>query len=301
MNERKFIEEHGTPRMNYHSSLIKPELPDEMLSLIDRYLQMAPAMVPSQLSEDIDIRSPTLWHPDLHPGNIFVNPASKKISHVIDWQSASSLPFFYHSQVPAAIKHHGPTLTVLDDLDSWPERPQNYHSMSPDEEAYIDNAIGSEYLHKYYLSSTRVKFPRRWAVLQKAAADELKLRTEPAGWVQSTWSNNDTFFLRRALMGIANRWGDLCPDAGPCPWVISEGELAVYEHERETRGYVSTLLAYFKDNWDVSADGCVETERFDEVRAEMKRMKGHFVGSADDEEEKELALKIWPYDEPTDN
>ncbi|TVY89491.1 Altered inheritance of mitochondria protein, mitochondrial, partial [Lachnellula willkommii] len=297
LNERKFIKQHATPRMNYHSSLIKPELPDEMLGLIDRYLQMAPAMVPPQLSEDI--RSPTLWHPDLHPNNIFVDPGSKKVSHVIDWQSASSLPFFYHCQVPTAIKHHGPALTVLEDLDSWPERPQNYHSMSPDEKSYIDNAIGSEYLHKYYLSSTRVKFPRRWAVLQKAA-DELKLRTEPAGWVQSAWSNNDTFFLRRALMGIANRWGDLCPDAGPCPWVISEDEVAAYGHERETRGYVSTFLAYFKENWGVSADGSVETERFDEVRVEMKRMKEYFVGSADDEEEKELAMKIWPYEEPTD-
>jgi hypothetical protein len=196
---------------------------------------------------------------------------------------------FYHHHVPTAIKHHGPALTVLDDLKSWPEPPQNYHSLPPDENTYIDNAIGSEYLHKYYLASTRVKNPRRWAVLQRV--DELSVRTEPA------WSNNDTFFLRRALMSIANRWEDLRPDADPCPWVFSEDKLARYEHEKETRGYVSTFLAYFKNNWAVPADGCVEVERFDEVRAEMKRMRAHFVGSADDEEEKELAEKIWPYED----
>lgn len=297
-NERKFIKEYATPRMNYHRSLIKPELPHEMLSLIDRYLQLTPAMVPSQLTEDIDIHSPTLWHPDLHPNNIFVDPESKKLSHVIDWQSASSLPLFYHCHVPTAIKHHGPALTVLDDLDSWPEPPQNYHSLSPDEKTYIDNAIGSEYLHKYYLSSTRVKNPRPWAVLQRAA--ELNLRTGPAGWVQSAWSNNETFFLRRALMSIADRWEVLCPDAGPCPWVFTEDELASYEHEKETRGYVSTFLAYFQDNWGVPVDGCIEVGRFAEVRAEMKRMRAHFVGSADDEEEKELAEKIWPYEDRVD-
>jgi Ser/Thr protein kinase RdoA (MazF antagonist) len=104
--------------MNYHRSLTELEMPHEMLNLIDRYLQLAPAMVPPQSTEDIDIHSPTLWHPDLHPNNIFVDPASKKISHVIDWQSASSLPLFYHFHVPTAIKHHGPALTVLDDLNS---------------------------------------------------------------------------------------------------------------------------------------------------------------------------------------
>ncbi|TVY67451.1 Altered inheritance of mitochondria protein [Lachnellula suecica] len=292
-NERKFIKEYATPRMNYHCSLKKAELPHEMLSLLDRYLQLTPAMVPSQLTENVDIHSPTLWHPDLHPNNIFVDPKSKNLSHVIDWQSASSLPLFYHCHVPTAIKHHGPALTILEDLDSWPEPPQNYPSLSPDEKAYIDNAIGSEYLHKYYLSSTRVKNPRFWAVLQRAA--ELSIRTEPAGWVQSAWSNNETFFLRRALMKIADQWEELCLDAGPCPWVLTEDELASHEHEKETRGYVSTFLAYFRDNWGVPVDGCIEVGRFTEVQAEMERMRAHFVGSADDEEEKELAEKIWPY------
>jgi len=281
--------------MNYHRSLIKPELPHEMLSLIDRYLQLAPAMLPSQKTEDIDIHSSSVWHPDLHPNNIFVDPKSKKISHVIDWQSASSLPLYYNCHVPTVIKHHGPALTVLDDLDSLPEPPPNYHSLSLDERIYIDNAIGSEYLHKYYLSSTRVRNPRRWAVLRRAS-DELNIRNGPASWVQSAWSNNDTFFLRQALMSIANRWEDLCLDAGPCPWVFAEDELSSYEHEKETRGYVSTFLEYFRDNWGVPADGCIGVERFDEVQAEMKRVRAHFVGSADDEEEKELAEKIWPYD-----
>ena len=294
-NEITFIKEFATSRMNHHRSLIKPELPQDMLSLIDRYLQLTPAMVPPRLVEDVDIHSPTLWHPDLHPNNIFVDPESRKISHIIDWQSASILPLFYHHHVPTVIKHHGPASTTLNDLNSWPKPPPNYHSLSPDEKTYIDNAIGSEYLHKYYLSSTQVINPRRWAVLQRAT-DDLNLRTGPAGWIQSAWSNNDTFFLRHALMGIANRWQDLCPDAGPCPWVLTEDELVSYEHEKETRGYVSTFLAYFQDNWGVPADGCIELEQFDEVRTEMKRMRAHFVGSADDEDEKELAEKIWPYD-----
>jgi len=71
-------------------------------------------------------------------------------------------------------------------------------------------------------------------------------------------------------------------------------------HEEETGGYVSTFLAYFQDNWGMPVDGYVEVDRFDEVLAEMKRMKEHFVGSADDAEEKKLAEKIWPYEDHAD-
>jgi aminoglycoside phosphotransferase (APT) family kinase protein len=30
----------------------------------------------------------TLSHPDLHLDNIFVDPDTKRITHIIDWQSA---------------------------------------------------------------------------------------------------------------------------------------------------------------------------------------------------------------------
>ncbi|KAH9204619.1 hypothetical protein DL95DRAFT_495430 [Leptodontidium sp. 2 PMI_412] len=68
--------------MNYVRSFTEPESPDEMLSLLDRYLQLAPAMMP-QPSDDT--HSPPLWHPDLHLDNVFVDPESKQITHVIDW------------------------------------------------------------------------------------------------------------------------------------------------------------------------------------------------------------------------
>lgn len=63
---------------------------------------------------------------------------------------------------------------------------------------------------------------------------------------------------------------------------------------------LALFLAYFQDNWGVSADGCIEVGRFAEVQAEMKQMRAHFVGSADDEEEKELAENIWPYEDRVD-
>jgi len=71
-NEVKFVKAYAHPRMNYACSLTEPELPKEMLDLLDRYLQLILAMVPP-LSPD-DTHSSTLWHSDLHLDNVFVDP-----------------------------------------------------------------------------------------------------------------------------------------------------------------------------------------------------------------------------------
>lgn len=133
-NETRFIQAHSRPRMNYARSLTEPESPDEMLDLLDRYLQLAPAMVPPQSSDNI--HSPTLWHPDLHLDNVFVDLESKQITRVIDWQSAAVLPFFYQYDVATTFKHQGP---ASNNMTVWPKRPENYHSLEQDEKGMIDN------------------------------------------------------------------------------------------------------------------------------------------------------------------
>jgi Ser/Thr protein kinase RdoA (MazF antagonist) len=70
--------------MNYHRTSTKPELPDEILTLLEKYLQLSPALVPPPKGPE-DTHSPTLSHPDLHLDNVFVDPESQQITRVIDW------------------------------------------------------------------------------------------------------------------------------------------------------------------------------------------------------------------------
>lgn len=95
--------------MNYHRSRTEPELPEEVLDLLERYLQLASAMVPPPGTDNA--HSPTLWHPDLHLDNVFVDPESKQITRIIDWQSAAVLPLFYQCGILRMFKYLG---TVLD-------------------------------------------------------------------------------------------------------------------------------------------------------------------------------------------
>ncbi|CZS94406.1 uncharacterized protein RCO7_10124 [Rhynchosporium graminicola] len=53
-NEIRFIETHAHPRKNYHRSSTETELPDEVLDLLNRYLQLASAMVPPSGTDDTD-------------------------------------------------------------------------------------------------------------------------------------------------------------------------------------------------------------------------------------------------------
>jgi hypothetical protein len=291
-NEAKFIKAHACPRINPARSLKEPELPDEMLDLLDRYLRLAPAMVPAQSPDDT--HSSTLWHPDLHLDNVFVDPESKRITCIIDWQSAAVLPLFYQCGVPTMFRHQGP---VSDDMTVWPKRPENYTSLEQDERVKIDNLIKSKCLHKYYLAMTHNKNPIHWAALQ--LQDDV--RTVLIRIVQSVWDDHDVFFLRRALIRIANAWEDLCPGVDICPVEFSEQDMALHRHEEENRGYVSEILTLFRNIWGLPPNGQILSARFHEVQTELTQMRNAFVAAADNEEDRLLAEKLWPYQDTTVN
>lgn len=278
--------------MNYARSLTNPESPEEMICLLNQYLQLSPAMIPPQSVDDT--LSPTLWHPDLHLNNIFVDAESKEISYLIDWQSAAALPFFYQCTVPAMFRHRGP---VSSDMKTMPKRPANYHTLKQDEKEKIDNLIRSECIYKYYLAITYTRNARHGAALQLHE----EVRTQPTRIVQSVWKAGDIFFLRRALMRIANEWENLSPDSSLCPITFDEQEMALQAHEEENRGHVSDILTLFRDNWELPPNGSIESSKFDEVQTRLAQMREAFVQGVDTAEDRMLAEKLWPYQDTMDN
>lgn len=285
-NEMRFIKTHARPRMNYHRSSTEPELPEEVLDLLDRYLQLAPAMVPP-LGTD-DTHSPTLWHPDLHLDNVFVDPESKQITRIIDWQSAAVIPFFYQCGVSRMFQYPG---TVA---DGWAlsELPEDYDSLDQSEKAKIDSDRKSETCHKYYEAETKSKNPRHWAALQLDNAD---VRTEPSRLVVNVWEDRDVFFLRQALLSIVEQWQDLCPESDICPVSFNEQELALHAAEEESMSNVGEILRLFRENWGLPPNGMVDPTEFDQIRTAIAELRNSFIGGADDEAERELFAKLWPY------
>ncbi|CZT52065.1 uncharacterized protein RSE6_13308 [Rhynchosporium secalis] len=285
-NEIRFIETHARPRKNYHRSSTEPELPDEVLDLLNRYLQLASAMVPPSGTDDT--HSPTLWHPDLHLDNVFVDPESRQITRIIDWQSAAVMPLFYQCGIARMFQHPG---TVA---DGWTlaELPENYDNLDQTEKAKIDSDRKSETCHKYYEAETKIQNPRHWAALK---LENASVRTEPSRLVVNVWEDRDVFFLRRALLSLVEQWQDLCPGSGKCPVSFNECELALHAAEEESMSNVGEILRLFRDRWGLPPNGMVDPTEFDQIRTAVEELRISFIESADDEAERELFAKLWPY------
>ncbi len=287
INEMKFVETQGYPRVNPARSLTEPEQPEEMLDLLYRFLDLAPAMIAPSTSEKDNASS--LWHPDLHLNNIFINPNTMQITNLIDWQSTVAAPFLFQSGVPKLFQHKG--LKPLSLSEPVSKLPNNYAELDRDEKEYLKAMVGSEKLHRYYLKVTERDNPRHWTALQ--SYDEVQV--QPVQIVQQAWEQNMMFFVRRALMRIVNKWGDLCPNAGPCPVSFSQQEFTLWDGEVEKREVIGSILKLIEDNYGLNPDGSVERDRYDEMQSELTRLKTIFAEGADDEEEKLICLNLWPY------
>lgn len=71
------------------------EVQEELAFLLERYIQLLPVFIPPRFicgygrlvgygKVVYNAHSPTLWHPDLHLENIFVDPSSKKITDIVN-------------------------------------------------------------------------------------------------------------------------------------------------------------------------------------------------------------------------
>ncbi|KAG9236357.1 hypothetical protein BJ875DRAFT_533605 [Amylocarpus encephaloides] len=260
-NEMRFIKTHARICMNYHRSSTEPELPEEVLDLLNRYLQLAPAMVPPLGAGDT--HSPTLWHPDLHLDN--------QITRIIDWQSAAVMPFLYQCGVPRMFLH------PVSVADGWAlsELLEDYDSLDQSEKAKIDSDRKSETYHKYYEAETKSKNPRHWAALRLENPD---VRTEPSRLTVNVWEGRDVFFLRRALMSIVEQWQDLRPESALCPVSFNEQELALHAAEEESMSNVSEILRPFRENWGLPPNGMVDPTEFDQIRTAVAELRNSFIG-----------------------
>lgn len=289
-NEIAWIKSHASPRMNYYRSTKTPQSPDEALSLLSQYLDVASYLVPQDTEEDLKV----LWHPDLHLDNVFVDPESHKITAIIDWQSATVAPLFFQCGVPKMFQHPGPV------REGWvvPERPEDFDTLGEEEKRRIDDDLESETIHKYYEAQVYKRAPRHWSFLQQRL---IPIKRKPVWLATRVWENSDLFFLRQSLLSLAAHWDELFSDCNcPCPLKFTEEELRLHSHEEENMDGVGQLLALFRDQGVLPVDGMVDPEDFEAAKENSRKFKDVFVGLAKDEAEKELFSKLWPYQNSED-
>jgi hypothetical protein len=282
-----WIKAHAVPRMNYYRSNRNRQLPEDGIALLEKYLDVSSHLVPPPADKSSSAN--VLWHPDLHLDNIFVDPDTCQITRIVDWQSAYVAPLFYQSGVPRMCRHPGPV------REGWvvPERPENFESLSEDEQKRIDAELESETIHKYYEAQVYKRAPLHWAVLQQPSIPIIR---KPVWLVSGVWENHDLFFLRESLMTLAAHWDEFFPSI-PCPIAFSTDDIAIQSKEQENINGVGHMLTLFRDQAVLPVDGMVAPEDYDLARENSRKFKDIFVGLAKDDDEKELFRNLWPYQE----
>jgi hypothetical protein len=237
-----------------------------------------------------DASDPTLFHPDFHTRNIFVNPEDPtKITGIIDWQSAAIEPsFMLTAETPdfAELVPHD---------ESSQEKPRGVSSdeLSPQAKIRAD----AEFCSKVWAVMLQVCLKSRAA----SALDQSLvhfLAAGSAGWLK------DQVSMRKILLELGEKWEGLGLSGSSVyqPGEDEAGELDRLLDEAKTdhrlREHLARLLGCQTDGW-------VPVEKWEEVLPVYRREYGQFLKSfleeAATDEEKAAAIReadrLWPFDQ----
>ena len=157
--------------------------PSEHISLLEKYLNVTPYLLP----RDPDLVASTLWHKDLHSGNIFTE--QNRITSIIDWQGTWAGPLFLQARHPQLVDHHGEVVLKF---------PENFKDIEDDEKIKLRRQIASSIILYLYETNTAKENLR----LNKVFRDEHgRTRAEPITFAGDTW-DDDILPLRESLIRV---------------------------------------------------------------------------------------------------
>ncbi|KAJ5121107.1 uncharacterized protein N7515_009068 [Penicillium bovifimosum] len=230
----------------------------------------------------------TLWHTDLHMGNIFVDPAEcTKIVCLIDLQSISVLPAFLQAQWPVFLKpphNHDYEMGIFevklrDDIDILDE----------DDKMLAMREWSQVKLAKAYEISTLLEDkPAYRAMGVPRVFRELFLRCREV-------SEIGVLPLRACLIELFQSWPDL-GFSGECPLFFTQEQIDT--HERQFSEYQAwyKIQALVQECLDTDAEGWIPPELdVTEKRRQNEELLTMYIESVAGEKSADEARAIWPF------
>ncbi|KAL8927869.1 MAG: hypothetical protein Q9172_001169 [Xanthocarpia lactea] len=230
---------------------------------------------------------PTLWHTDLHMGNIFVSEDDHtQITSLIDWQSTSISPLFVQVRWPKFLK---PPEDYPEGFVQ-PKLPSNFEELSPDEKEVAlfkkDQAGNSKaYEVATYLNNHEV-YVAGWQV-DNALREFFKR-------IGDTWDDGIVPFST-CLIDMCKNWEHMGFQKS-CPIQFNASEMAIHEgqakdykrwHDRQdiAQGYLDTDA----EGWIAPSFDIVEKRRQNKVLLDLMAER------AQSKAEAEEVRQTWPF------
>lgn len=185
LREQAWIKQYALPRASDDPLVTSAaqNSPGAHLSLLQKYLDVAPYLLP----DDSDLVASTIWHTDLHSGNIFVEEG--RISSIIDWQGTWAGPLVLQARHPRMVNHQGEVIL---------KAPANFKDLEPEEKSRLRKQIASSIILYIYEEQTAKDNPRLNRVLRVPHG---RTRCEPISFVGDTWED-DIIPLRETLIRV---------------------------------------------------------------------------------------------------
>ena len=234
--------------------------------------------------------TPTIWHSDLHMGNIYVSEEDPTtIVSIIDWQFISIMPAFMQVQWPTFLS---PPETYDYGLVK-PELPANFDGMDEDEKAFARTERDQAFLSKCYEAGlAKYHFPLYLALTQIYS---------PVRHLFSFCENttkNGIVPLRDSLTEIINNWTELGL-TDTCPFRIHDYDLSKHQDEVARYKDWQTLKGYTQELLHTDDDGWISPQLdFDKVRARHDELFQLYMQRETEDLSESEAKRLWFY---TDN
>ncbi|KAL8741925.1 MAG: hypothetical protein Q9190_005524 [Brigantiaea leucoxantha] len=190
----------------------------------------------------------TMWHTDLHMGNIFVSQEDHtRIMCLIDWQSTSISPLFLQARWPAFLSPpegycEGP---------EHPKLPENFGDLDADEKKIAlfenDRATSAKAYEVATYLNNHDAYTARWEIF-----DPLR---EHFSRIGDTWDDG-VVPLRTCLIRIVENWEQMgFPDS--CPIHFTSAEIALHETRLSEYAQWHEIQDFAQNYLDTDAEGWV--------------------------------------------
>lgn len=234
---------------------------------------------------------PTLWHTDLHMGNIFVSETEpSKIVSLIDWQSISVSPLFLQARWPI----------FLEPPDDYvkgfvhPQLPSDFETMDEEDKGLATYKFKQASRTKAYETSTYLKnrdaynamnVPRVFRELFIRCGEVFEEGVEP---------------LRACLIEISQSWEQL-KLPGTCPFSFTPNETSSHDIAFEEYEEFHRVRKFALEYLDTDSEGWIAPAMdFDEKQAQNKALFEYYLENLADGKSRKELLRIWPFSESLD-
>ena len=300
IREIEFCKRFGKPRLHVERYLrelheFKERSPTTHIHLLSDYLKLAPGL---DISGQ-DFSRPVLRHPDFSPNNILLD-SSNDIIGIIDWQHATILPLCLCAGIPNHFQNWG---DLLSETLAKPETklPDNFATLSQDEQETIKETMRRRLVHFYYAALTLRQITDHFDALRDENA---MLRAKLFSRATAPWEGDSTS-LRYALQQACRNWpmgisfGNTTAAATPpCPLTYSEEEMQQCENEHDHEQDKLQELTEMKDLIGIDSVGWVpDDEHLQAARAMVETIKAGLLEHSSTEIERVAVRDHFPFDD----